>query len=77
MIKKGSVVRNSIIMKQSFIGENVTIDKAIIAENVTVGNNVVMGVGEDVPNKENQVYTLWFSNNWRKFCYSGRRKNRN
>ena len=59
VIKKGSVVRNSIIMKQSFIGENVTIDKAIIAENVTVGNNVVMGVGEDVPNKEKpSVYSF-------------------
>ena len=59
VIKKGSVVRNSIIMKQSFIGENVTIDKAIIAENVTVGNNVVMGVGEDVPNKEKpRVYSF-------------------
>ena len=59
VIKKGSVVRDSIIMKQSFIGENVTIDKAIIAENVTVGNNVVMGVGEDVPNKEKpSVYSF-------------------
>ena len=46
-------------MKQSFIGENVTIDKAIIAENVTVGNNVVMGVGEDVPNIEKpRVYSF-------------------
>ena len=50
-IKKGAVIRDSIIMKQTTIGENNVIDKAIIAENVTVGNHVVMGVGEEVPNK--------------------------
>ena len=38
-------------MKQSVIGENDVIDKAIIAENVTVGDNVVMGTGEEIPNK--------------------------
>ena len=38
-------------MKQTTIGENNVIDKAIIAENVTVGDHVVMGVGEEVPNK--------------------------
>ena len=52
VIKKGAVVRDSIIMKQAFIGENCVIDKAIIAENVTVGDNVIMGIGEEVPNKE-------------------------
>lgn len=50
-IKKGAVIRDSIIMKQTTIGENNVIDKAIIAENVTVGDHVVMGVGEEVPNK--------------------------
>ena len=50
-MKKGAVIRDSIIMKQTVIGENDVIDKAIIAENVTVGDNVVMGIGEEVPNK--------------------------
>ena len=46
-------------MKQTVIGENDIIDKAIIAENVTVGDNVVMGVGEDIPNKEKpDVYSF-------------------
>ena len=35
------------------------IDKAIIAENVTVGDNVVMGIGEDTPNREKpNVYSF-------------------
>ena len=38
-------------MKGTTIGEHDVIDKAIIAENVTVGDNVVMGIGEEVPNK--------------------------
>lgn len=46
-------------MKQSVIGENDVIDKAIIAENVTVGDNVVMGIGEDTPNREKpNVYSF-------------------
>ena len=40
-VKKGAVIRDSIIMKQTVIGENDVIDKAIIAENVTVGDNAV------------------------------------
>ena len=50
-IGKGTVVRDSIIMKNTTIGENCTIDKAIIAEEVEISDGVVMGIGEDVPNK--------------------------
>ena len=49
-IGKGAVIRDSIIMKGTEIGENCIVDKAIIAENVSVGNDVVLGVGTDVPN---------------------------
>lgn len=52
VIGKGTVVRDSIIMKQSEIGENCVIDKAIIAENVKLGDHVVLGIGEDIINKE-------------------------
>ena len=38
-------------MKETTIGEGAVIDKAIIAENVEIGKNVVLGVGEEVPNK--------------------------
>lgn len=49
-IEKGTVVRDSIIMKETRIGSGCQIDKAIIAENVVVGENVVMGIGEEAPN---------------------------
>ena len=50
-IEKGTVVRDSIIMKRAHIKEGCVIDKSIVAENVTVGKNVVLGIGPDVPNK--------------------------
>ena len=50
-IGKGSVVRDSIIMSGTVIGENCVLNKAIIAENAIIGNQVTLGVGEDVPNE--------------------------
>ncbi len=49
-IEKGSVVRDSIIMKHTTIGAGCKIERAIIAENVEVGEHVVMGAGEEAPN---------------------------
>ena len=58
-IGKGTVVRDSIIMKNTTIGENCTIDKAIIAEEVEVSDGVVMGIGEEVPNKvQPKIYSF-------------------
>ena len=52
-IGKGSVIRDSIIMKNTAVGENVVMDKAIVAEDVSIGNNVVIGSGsvvtKDIP----------------------------
>lgn len=42
-IGKGSVIRNSVIMRGTVIGENVTIDYGMIDENVTVYDGVVIG----------------------------------
>ena len=50
VIGKGSVIRDSIIMKNTSVGENVVMDKASVAEDVVVGNNVVIGCGEEAPN---------------------------
>lgn len=50
-IGAGSVVRDSIIMRDTVIGESCVIDRAVIAENVQIGNRVVMGIGDEVPNK--------------------------
>ena len=58
-IGKGSVIRDSIIMKDTIIGENVTIDKSIVAENCRIGSGVVLGVGGEAPNKLNaSVYSF-------------------
>ena len=58
-IGKGTVVKDSIIMRQSSVGRNCVIDKSIIAECVQVGDDVVLGVGEDVPNKvKPKVYSF-------------------
>lgn len=42
-IGRGSVIRNSVIMRGTVIGENVTIDYGMIDENVTLENGVVIG----------------------------------
>ncbi|BFL48772.1 glucose-1-phosphate adenylyltransferase [Lactonifactor longoviformis] len=58
-IGRGTVVKDSIIMRQSSVGRNCVIDKSIIAECVQVGDEVVLGVGEDVPNKvKPKVYSF-------------------
>lgn len=50
-IEKGTVVRDSIIMNETYIGKNCELYKAIIAENVTVNDNVKLGIGEEAPNE--------------------------
>lgn len=58
-IGKGTVVRDSIIMKNTDIGENCTIEKAIVAEDVEISDGVVLGIGEDVPNKvQPKIYSF-------------------
>ena len=52
-IGKGTVVRDSIIMKDTVIGEGVTIDKSIIAEGSRIQDHCQLGVGEEAPNKLN------------------------
>lgn len=50
-VGKGSVIKDTILMRDVTVGENCTINKAIIAEGTVVGDNVVIGEGEDIPNK--------------------------
>ena len=58
-IGKGTVVRDSIVMKNTRIGENCTIDKSIIAEEVEISDGVVLGIGEDIPNKiQPKIYSF-------------------
>ena len=53
-IEKGTVVRDSIIMKDTRIGENCSINKAIIAEDCEIGDDVQMGIGEEAKSKLNE-----------------------
>lgn len=58
-IGKGSIVRNSIIMKDVQIGTGVIIDKGIIAENTKIGDHVQIGAGEYAENSYNpKVYAF-------------------
>ena len=50
-IEEGTVVRDSIIMNDTYIGAGCEINKAIIAENVNIGNNVKLGIGDEVDNE--------------------------
>ncbi len=50
-IEEGAVIRDSIIMKDVRIGKGCVIDKSIVAESCKIGNNVILGIGSDVPNK--------------------------
>lgn len=58
-IGRGTVIRDSIIMKDTCIGENATVDKAIIAENCRIGDEVTLGTGAEAPNVLNEdVYSF-------------------
>ena len=58
IIGKGTVIRDTIIMKGTKIGDSCMINKSIIAENVEIDNNVELGIGDERSNKEKpSVYT--------------------
>ena len=50
-IEEGVEIRDSIVMNGVTIGKNCIIEKAIIADHVVIGDDVIMGEGEEVPNK--------------------------
>ncbi len=51
-VGKGSIIKDSILMRDVVIGENCVIDKAIIAEGTVIGDEVTIGAGEEIPNKQ-------------------------
>ncbi len=50
-VEKGTVVRDSIIMNETYIGKECELYKAIVAENVTINDNVKLGIGDEAPNE--------------------------
>ena len=50
-IEEGAVIKDSIVMEGCHIGKNVVLDRCIIDQNTVIGDNVVVGVGDNVPNE--------------------------
>lgn len=50
-ISEGTVIEDSIIMTDSIVGSNSHISKCIIGEGARIGNNVKMGIGENIANE--------------------------
>jgi len=51
VVKKGAVIKGSIIMGDTVIGENSQLDRCIIDEDSHVGDNVKIGVGDNIENE--------------------------
>lgn len=51
VVKRGAIVRDSIIMGGTIIEENCIIDRCILDENCHIGSHVQMGIGENIPNE--------------------------
>lgn len=54
-VKRGAIVRNSIIYSGAIIGENAVVENAIIDENVAVGSGARIGVSAE---KEKKIAVL-------------------
>lgn len=50
-IEKGVLVENSIIMSNAKIGEGSHISHCIVSEDAHLGKNVIIGLGENIPNE--------------------------
>lgn len=51
VVKRGAIVRDSIIMGGTIIEENCIIDRCILDENCHICSHVQMGIGENIPNE--------------------------
>jgi glucose-1-phosphate adenylyltransferase len=51
VVEEGSVVRDSIVMGDSWIGPDASLDRAILDKRVHVGRRAVLGCGESIPNR--------------------------
>jgi glucose-1-phosphate adenylyltransferase len=63
-VSPGAIVRDSIILSDTWVGSGAVIDRCIVDEHVRVGNNVLLGDGDDntpndqSPNRLNTGLTL-------------------
>lgn len=57
IIEEGAVVKDSIIMEGCVIGKNTVLDRVIIDQNTIIGDNVKMGLWDNIPNeKKPKIY---------------------
>jgi glucose-1-phosphate adenylyltransferase len=52
IVEDGAVIRDSIIMENCIIHKGCVIDRCIIDQNTEIGENVTMGVGDNIPNED-------------------------
>ena len=52
IVEEGAVIRDSIIMSDCYIGKNTGLERCIIDDGARIGNNVAIGIGENVPNED-------------------------
>jgi glucose-1-phosphate adenylyltransferase len=52
IVEDGAVIRDSIIMENCIIHRGCVIDRCIIDQNTEIGENVTMGVGDNIPNED-------------------------
>ena len=51
-IEEGAVVKDSIIMEGCVIGKNAVLDRVIVDQNTVLGDNVKMGLWDNIPNEQ-------------------------
>lgn len=51
-IEEGAVVKDSIIMEGCVIGKNAVLDRVIVVQNTVIGDNVKMGLWDNIPNEQ-------------------------
>jgi len=53
-VSPGAIVRDSVVMNDTWIGPGAVLDRVIVDKNVVVGAGVLLGYGDDftTPNKE-------------------------
>lgn len=51
-IEEGAVVKDSIIMEGCVIGKNAVLDRVIVDQNTVIGDNVKMGLWDNIPNEQ-------------------------
>lgn len=51
-IEEGALVKDSIIMEGCVIGKNAVLDRVIVDQNTVIGDNVKMGLWDNIPNEQ-------------------------